>query len=1064
MRFRWRLLGSSRPNSQRVKSSLRSLKFERLEDRQMFSATIIGVAAGSAYVVAAGGSSSSSAATTMSVNYYDLDLALQAGLQHLQGLLNKDNGNLPYFTAWALTTQQAKSYGDPSTGRASQAHLGFDHHFVSNVAGRSLYALLAGAEAFGLEVDPNVLNALSSTVLKSLHKPRNGNWNDVSPGNQMVTGLAADPRTNGTQKFDMTYLFNMGAGMRGALALATLSDDPDAQLPGYNWSGEQLFEIAVHNLRAYYVYGGSNIGGTRTYNWEAFRRQLGLSGGDSYTGNINSEIKGNWTNLWKGWVDPFLVQDLVDHYEATGYQESLELAKELRDYVFNQRFPTNPSQQLIRSFSHSFEIMGEMNAYSRLALVTGDTAMMERVRARYEALRGVGFTSTGWVPEYFNANSDVGEVNSTVELAETALNFAQFGWTEYYNDVEQFVRGGILPAQLLDTRMVVTNSKPTNDGQRDIANRIYGAFGFPAPYGMVATKGPSKTGGYFADITAGAVAGLAEVKNAAYSYAGGVHQVNLLFDQSNGAISIVTPYSGASQFSITAKAAGDLRVRIPEWADRNALTAGFDSQGISFRFEGDYVRVINPQIGAAINFTLPLTERTTVDVVNGRQIPVVWRGDGVAAMSRMGTPMPFFPDIAAPITSLPANPAPNPIPSLPAPLLANAGSDVSLGFGQTLQLQGVAALSGSSTIPSASSYTVAWTLDTGPGPVFFGDASKLSTMASFSKAGEYVVRLTLTSATSTSIDTLVVTVAPQESANTSPGESVAAFFQQGVNGYGGMQDTTIQADRYLPKGSSAAPQNPLVLKSDGATMAAALMSWDVSSIPVGSVILSASIQVVVIDSTRNDYEIYAMQRAWNEATASWTGPFAGGQWERVGALGTRDHSFNEIGVMSPRGTGAYNVTLNDSGRAIVQSWVDNPSSNMGILVQDYAAKDALAFHSSEAANVELRPKLLVVYRPPAGSSAGSETPTGPFVVYAGSDLAASKSTDVVLSGTIAGSNVPQNLQYKWTLTTGPAAVLYSNDNTPATTVRFNTAGVYMLRLTAWNDDYLAFDELTVTVS
>jgi len=43
-----------------------------------------------------------------------------------------------------------------------------------------------------------------------------------------------------------------------------------------------------------------------------------------------------------------------------------------------------------------------------------------RVQARYVALRGKGFSLNGWSPEYYNSGSDVGEINNTAELIETA--------------------------------------------------------------------------------------------------------------------------------------------------------------------------------------------------------------------------------------------------------------------------------------------------------------------------------------------------------------------------------------------------------------------------------------------------------------------------------------------------------------------------------------------------------------------------------------------------------------------------------------------------------------------
>ena len=71
---------------------------------------------------------------------------------------------------------------------------------------------------------------------------------------------------------------------------------------------------------------------------------------------------------------------MVKYYQATGYQPALDLAKELANYGFYQRFPLDPRSVPLNTFTHMFEVAGEMDAYSRLALVTGDTDMMLRVQ------------------------------------------------------------------------------------------------------------------------------------------------------------------------------------------------------------------------------------------------------------------------------------------------------------------------------------------------------------------------------------------------------------------------------------------------------------------------------------------------------------------------------------------------------------------------------------------------------------------------------------------------------------------------------------------------------------
>jgi len=58
------------------------------------------------------------------------------------------------------------------------------------------------------------------------------------------------------------------------------------------------------------------------------------------------------------------------------------------------------------------------------------------------------------------------------------------------------------------------------------------------------------------------------------------------------------------------------------------------------------------------------------------------------------------------------------------------------------------------------------------------------------------------------------------------------------------------------------------------------------------------------------------------------------------------------------------ITLNAAGIALVQSWVDSPSTNNGIIIDNPTVTDGLAFASREASTASNRPKLTVTYGAP----------------------------------------------------------------------------------------------------
>jgi RHS repeat-associated protein len=97
---------------------------------------------------------------------------------------------------------------------------------------------------------------------------------------------------------------------------------------------------------------------------------------------------------------------------------------------------------------------------------------------------------------------------------------------------------------------------------------------------------------------------------------------------------------------------------------------------------------------------------------------------------------------------------PNPV-NLPP--IVNAGPD------QTITLPAQAALSGTAgddKQPPGGTLTVAWSKLSGPGTVVFSKVNAVATAASFSTAGDYVLRLTASDSVLTSADDVAVTVLP----------------------------------------------------------------------------------------------------------------------------------------------------------------------------------------------------------------------------------------------------------------------------------------------------------------
>lgn len=193
-------------------------------------------------------------------------------------------------------------------------------------------------------------------------------------------------------------------------------------------------------------------------------------------------------------------------------------------------------------------------------------------------------------------------------------------------------------------------------------------------------------------------------------------------------------------------------------------------------------------------------------------------------------------------------------------------------------------------------------------------------------------------------------------------------FQDGVwptPEYAGTRDTSISEK--TPQGNLGHAKSLAAEGADAGGKHKAqwlLVRWDLSTIPPGSRIRTASISLTVTAPSRGgSFFLYEPARAWSEGEATWKVAAAGSPWRFPGTLGAVDRWGPPAGTLAPLVKGEYTSVLNDAGVALIQSWVNAPASNLGFVM---ASADPVAgFHvnSREANPPESRPKLTVVYLP-----------------------------------------------------------------------------------------------------
>jgi hypothetical protein len=164
-----------------------------------------------------------------------------------------------------------------------------------------------------------------------------------------------------------------------------------------------------------------------------------------------------------------------------------------------------------------------------------------------------------------------------------------------------------------------------------------------------------------------------------------------------------------------------------------------------------------------------------------------------------------------------------------------------------------------------------------------------------------------------------------------------------------------------------------------------LIKWDLSAIAPGTEVSSASVTLTLTNGSPQTYEAYSLKRSWVESEVTWNSYAAGNPWEVAGGKGTLDREATVAGAVTPSATGEQTFALSPS---LVQRWVDDPSSNQGIIIADAANTDGFDFHSQESATSSQHPRLTVNLTSAPPPSAGN-----PVLVGAGDIASCSSSGD-----------------------------------------------------------------------
>jgi hypothetical protein len=390
----------------------------------------------------------------------------------------------------------------------------------------------------------------------------------------------------------------------------------------------------------------------------------------------------------------------------------------------------------------------------------------------------------------------------------------------------------------------------------------------------------------------------------------------------------------------------------------------------------------------------------------------------------------------------------NPVPANQAPVV-NAGPDQIITLPATASLVGTATDDGLPNPPNA--LTITWSKLSGPGTVSFANPGAPTTTATFSVAGNYVLRLTASDSALTSTDDVNVTVNPASPTNQPP-----------VVNAGPDQNITLPATASLMGTATddGLPNPPGALTiSWSMTAGPGAVSCTPNNTPSTTCTFSAAgsytLRLTASDGalTSSDDVVVTVNAApTNKAPVVNAGP---DQTITLPASANLAGTATDDGLPNPPAT-VTTTWSKVSGPGTVT--FANASALSTTATFSVAGSYTLRLTASDSALTATDDIVITVNAAPTNKAP---------VVNAGPDQTITLPATASLVGTATDDglpNPPAKVTTTWSKVSGTGTVTFANASALSSTVTFSTSGSYTLRLTASDSVLSSTDDIIITVN
>lgn len=209
----------------------------------------------------------------------------------------------------------------------------------------------------------------------------------------------------------------------------------------------------------------------------------------SFPSDVYILDKGFSNEIQTGWGDGVLrnatiITPLVDFYELTGYEQALELAVGLANYLTAFSHYLNFKMEF---FGHVNSALWISSGLIKLGRILVNDRYVARGKAIYDYVRNY-CSAFGWMPEFMHWQLLADErcdAQCIKNMMRSALELVLNGFPEYWDDIHRFWRNHLANSQLTYTNFIKEDNSLEDTPERTFKNmreRIKGAgFGATMP-------------------------------------------------------------------------------------------------------------------------------------------------------------------------------------------------------------------------------------------------------------------------------------------------------------------------------------------------------------------------------------------------------------------------------------------------------------------------------------------------------------------------------------------------------------------------------------------------------